>query len=48
MGSMGSTGGNISTACVSPSGGRVGLNEGGIGSTTLSTGSTKDVTRLMT
>jgi hypothetical protein len=41
-------GGKGSTAWVSLSGRRVGLTEDGIRSTTLSTGSTKEVTRLTT
>ena len=47
-GRMGSTGGNGSTALVSLYNGRAGSNKDGIRSTTLSTGSTKDVTILMT
>jgi hypothetical protein len=47
-GRMGSTSGNGSTVLVLLSEGRAGLIEEGIGSTTLSTGSTKDVTILMT
>ena len=47
-GRMGSIGVNRSTSLVYLSEGRMILTEDGIGSTTLSTGSTKDVTRLMT
>jgi hypothetical protein len=47
-GRMGSTGGNRSTSWVALSNGRVGSMEDGIRSTTLSIGSTKDVTRLTT
>jgi hypothetical protein len=45
---MGLTDGNRSTAWVSLSNGRVGSIEDGIRSTTLSTSSTKDVTKLTT
>ena len=45
-GRMGSTGGNGLTTWVSLSNERVGLTEDGNESTTLSTGPTKDMTRL--
>ena len=47
-GRMGSTSGNGSTTWVALSNGRAGSTEDGIGSTTLSTSSTKDVRILMT